>query len=228
MFESFADNLARVREQIHGACARAGRDPDDVTLVAVTKGHPFDAMRVAREHGLVDLGESRVQDALPKLELVDDAVRVHLIGQLQTNKVNKVVGAFASIMTVDRVDLLEKIDRRAQALGVVQPIWIQVNASDEPQKGGCEPEATGDLWAQAFEAAGLDPLGLMTMARYEASEPELRGTFVRLRVLADTLRTVEGGPVALSMGMSDDFVLAVEEGATHIRLGTVLFGERSR
>ena len=226
MFDDFGERLERVREAVGDACARSGRDASDVTIVAVTKGHPFEAMTTARAHDLVDLGENRIQDALPKLERIDDDARVHLIGQLQTNKVNKAVGAFASIMGVDRDDLFDKIVRRAATLETVQPIWIQVNASDEPQKGGCAPEATADLWHRALAAPSVEPLGLMTMARFGAEESELRATFARCRALADDLRTRDGAPLALSMGMSGDYELAIEEGATHVRLGTSLFGPR--
>lgn len=226
MFDDFPERLARVREDVDAACARAGRAPDEVTIVAVTKGHPFEAMSTARAHGLVDLGENRIQDALPKLARIDAGARVHLIGQLQTNKVNKAVGAFASIMGVDRDDLFEKIVRRAATLEIVQPLWIQVNASDESQKGGCAPEAAPDLWGRALAASSVEPLGLMTMARFDAGEAELRATFARLRRLGETLRTRDGGAVALSMGMSGDYALAVEEGATHVRVGTALFGPR--
>ena len=226
MFEDFGTNLERVRARIADACARSGRAADEVTLVAVTKGHPFEAMQVAREHGLTDLGENRVQDARPKLERIDADARVHLIGSLQKNKVNKAVGAFASIMSVDRDDLLERIDRRAGAIGVVQPIWFQVNASDEEQKGGCAPEQTHDLWSAALESGRTPPLGLMTMARFGADESELRSTFARLRELAAGLQDSAGRPAGLSMGMTEDFEIAVEEGATHVRLGTVLFGPR--
>ena len=226
MFEDFGTNLERVRARIADACARSGRSPDEVTLVAVTKGHPFEAMQVAREHGLVDLGENRVQDALPKLERIDADARVHLIGSLQKNKVNKAVGAFASIMSVDRDDLLARIARRAETVDVVQPVWIQVNASDEEQKGGCAPEHTHELWAAALGNERTPPLGLMTMARFGADEPELRATFGRLRTLATDLHDPHGRPARLSMGMTEDFEIAVEEGATHLRLGTVLFGPR--
>ena len=226
MFDDFAERLERVRETIAAARERAGRSDDDVTVVAVTKGHPFDAMTVARTHGLVDLGENRVQEALPKLDRVDADARVHLIGQLQTNKVNKVVGRFASIMGVDRDELLDKIVGRAERTDVVQPVWIQVNASGEEQKGGCDPAATAELWHRAVESPSVEPLGLMTMARFEADEPELRATFGRLRGLAEDLRRRDGAAAGLSMGMSGDYAIAVEEGATHVRLGTVLFGPR--
>ena len=227
MFEDFADRLRSIREQIAAAAQRSGRDPDAVTLVAVTKGHPLQALLTAHAHGVLDVGENRVQEALPKLAELDVPVRIHLIGSLQTNKVNKAVGRFASIMTVDREDLLDRIARRAGELSVVQSVWVQVNASDEAQKGGCDPGATERLWRLMLESSNLEAVGLMTMARYGAGEPELRRTFARLRELAETLEPGKGRPrVELSMGMSDDYVIAVEEGATWVRVGTSLFGPR--
>ena len=233
MFDDFADRLASVRERIDAAARRAGRDADAVTLVAVTKGHPIEAVLVAQRAGVVDVGESRVQDALPKLDQLDmlDTLhvtsRMHLIGQLQTNKVNKAVGRFASIMTVDREDLLERIARRATELQIVQAVWVQVNASDEPQKGGCAPAHTESLWRRARALPGVAAVGLMTMARFGADEAELRRTFVALRSLAGGLEPEPTATrVELSMGMSDDFEIAVEEGATWVRVGTSLFGAR--
>jgi PLP dependent protein len=227
MFEDFADRLRAVRARIARAAERTGREGRDVTLVAVTKSHPVEAMLTAIAHGVVDLGENRVQEALPKLDRLGDRTHVHLIGRLQTNKVNKAVGRFASIMTVDRDDLLERLAHRAQELDLVQPMWVQVNASDEEQKGGCVPEHAARLWERALAARSLQPVGLMTMARYGAPEPELRRTFARLREIARDLGPASGlDRVELSMGMSDDDEIAEEEGATFVRVGTALFGER--
>jgi pyridoxal phosphate enzyme (YggS family) len=221
------DNLELVRERIARACDQAGRDPDEVTIIAVTKAHPVDAMHAAVEAGLLDLGENRVQEALGKIPDAPPAARIHLIGHLQSNKVNKAVGAFASIASVDREDLLEKIANRAVALGLVQPVWIQVNITAEPQKAGCEPEACPALWRRAVELDGARPIGLMGISRFSAPESEVRGDFARLRVLADPLTAEDGESARLSMGMSDDFEWAILEGATHVRLGTVLFGPRT-
>jgi pyridoxal phosphate enzyme (YggS family) len=219
----FGQHLDSVRRRMTAAAGRAARDPSTLTLVAVTKGHDFSVMELALDHGLFDLGENRVQEALPKLErLGDREARVHLIGQLQTNKVNKVVGRFASIMGVDRPDLLERIDRRARSIGVEQSAWIQVNCSGEDQKAGCDPADAKELIGRALDAAGVRLVGLMTMARAGDDESGLRRTFAGLRDLRD--RELPGG--SLSMGMSDDFEVAIEEGATHVRLGTVLFGPR--
>lgn len=222
-FEDFEARLAGVRQRIEEAATRAGRAPGDVTLVAVTKGHDFGAMTTALDHGLLDLGENRVQEALPKLErLGDRPARVHLIGQLQTNKVNKAVGRFASIMSVDRGDLLARIQRRAEETGSVQAVWIQVNTSGEEQKAGCDPEHAPALIESAAEDPAVELLGLMTMGRFDADEPELRRGFEALRRIRD--RRCPG--TGLSMGMSGDFEIAIEEGATHVRIGTTLFGPR--
>jgi uncharacterized pyridoxal phosphate-containing UPF0001 family protein len=136
--------------------------------------------------------------------------------------VNKVVGRFASIMSVDRKDLLDRIVRRAAEIGQVQPVFVQVNTSGEEQKAGCAPDDARKLVEAAAQAGSVELLGLMTMGRAGAAEPELRGSFARLRALRDEL--LPGG--GLSMGMSGDFEIAIEEGATCVRLGTTLFGPR--
>lgn len=222
-FPDFAARLAGTRRRVTAAAKRSGRDPAGITIIAVTKGHDFSAMTTALEHGLDELGENRVQDALPRLERLEGGpAKVHLIGRLQTNKVNKVVGRFASIMAVDRLDLVDRLERRATELCIIQPVWIQVNTSGEEQKGGCSPDDAAALVQAVGSARSLDLRGLMTMGRAGAHEPALRRGFVLLRDLRD--RLCPGA--SLSMGMSGDFEVAVEEGATHLRLGTTLFGPR--
>jgi pyridoxal phosphate enzyme (YggS family) len=227
MFEDLPQHLERVRSNIERACERAHRDPSEVDIVAVTKGHPVEAMFAALDVGLLDLGENRVQEALPKLPALPQHARVHLIGRLQTNKVNKAVGVFSSIASVDRVDLLDKIARRAELSGVVQDIWLQVNITHERQKGGCEREECALLFERASAVPSLRVLGLMGMARYQAPERELRDSFASLRRLAGELSRSSGRTLGLSMGMSDDYEIAVEEGSTQLRLGTVLLGARA-
>ena len=222
-FPDFATRLAGTRDRVSAAALRCGRDPAGITIIAVTKGHDFCAMTTALEHGLIELGENRVQDALPKLDLLGErSAAVHLIGRLQTNKVNKVVGRFASIMAVDRPELVDRLVRRAAELEIIQPVWIQVNTSGESQKGGCEPDDTATLIESVERAGSLDLCGLMTMGRAGADEAALRRGFEILRELRDRLCA----GASLSMGMSGDFEVAVEEGATHLRLGTTLFGPR--
>jgi len=226
MFEAFPEKLAVVRAEIARACERAGRDAREVTIVAVTKKHPIEAMHAALAAGVLDLGENRVQEALPKLEELPDTARVHLIGPLQSNKVNKAVGRFASIASVDRVDLVERISRRATELECRQAVWLQVNISGESQKAGCDPGQAPALADAIRRQPSLRLLGLMGMGRFDAPEAELRRGFASLRELAARLDSDSTEQLGLSMGMSGDYAIAVEEGATHLRLGTVLFGPR--
>lgn len=223
-FDELHDNLQRVRERIVDACARAGRPEGEVRILAVTKGHPVDAIHAAVGEGLIDVGENRVQELLEKLPAVEDSARVHLIGRLQSNKLNKVVGRVETITSVGRRSLVEKIGRRAAEIDLAQKILLQVNISGEEQKGGCEPAEVPDLWALARETEGIEALGLMGMARYDAEEAELRRSFSTLRKLS--LDLSPNRRVELSMGMSGDYEIAVEEGATLLRLGSVLFGPR--
>jgi len=218
--------LQRVRERIARACRRSGRNPGEVQILAVTKTQPLEILNAALDLGLRDLGENRVQEALPKIASLAEHARVHLIGRLQSNKVNKAVGAFASIQSVDHEDLLRRIARRADALGIRQTVWLQVDISGEAQKGGCVPEESAALWEQGLSLDGIQLSGLMGMIRAEDEEAAARKRFARLRELAEPLRRENGDPALLSMGMSRDFEWAVEEGSHQLRLGSVLFGPR--
>ncbi len=218
--------LEKVREDIAAACARAGRSPEEVEILAVTKTHPIETLLEAVGEGLYELGENRVQEALPKIEALPPGVHVHLIGRLQSNKVNKAVGRFASIESVDHLDLLERIARRAAAIEVVQPIWIEVDIAEEPQKAGCPKEQTAELWERARQESSLEIVGLMGMVRLSDDEAQARRRFATLRRLAEGLRRRDGSPARLSMGMSRDYVWAIEEGSHQVRLGSVLFGPR--
>jgi pyridoxal phosphate enzyme (YggS family) len=218
--------LAEVRERIAGAQARGGWD-HPVRIVAVTKTLGPDAVRAALEAGLADIGENRVQEALAKMEGLEGLpIAWHLVGQLQRNKARHAVGRFALIHSLDRMDLGLDLARRA-APGTAQPVLVQVNCSGEPQKGGVEPASLPALLDQVAALPGLALQGLMTMAELTDDESRQRRAFSLLRRLRDE---AEGRGLALpelSMGMSGDYPVAVEEGATLVRLGTVLFGERS-
>ena len=218
--------LESIRERITAACARASRSPKEVEILAVTKTHPLETLLDALSEGLYELGENRVQEALPKIEALPAGARVHLIGRLQSNKVNKAVGVFASIESVDRLDLLERIARRARTLELVQPIWIEVDIAEEPQKAGCPKEQLDELWERALTESSLEIVGLMGMVRLSDDETQARRRFATLRRLAEGLRRRDGSPARLSMGMSRDFEWAVEEGSHQLRLGSVLFGPR--
>jgi hypothetical protein len=223
---NLVDRLAAVRETIDGSLARAGRR-QSVTIIAVTKTHPPDAVREALAAGLRDVGENRVQEAIEKQDALPGVdVRWHLIGTMQRSKARLVAGRFALIHSVDRADLASEIARRV-APGSRQRVLMQVNCSAEPQKGGVEPDLLPKLIDDVLVLPALELCGLMTMAAFDAGEPELRRTFGLLRRLRDEGEKRGAVLPELSMGMSGDFPIAVEEGATLVRLGTILFGERT-
>ncbi len=195
-------------------------------IVAVTKSHPVDAVRAALAAGLRDIGENRVQEALQKQEaLAGVEVDWHLIGTLQRNKARHAAGRFTLVHSIDRWDLAVELDRRVPA-GTRQPVLLQVNCSDEPQKGGIAPEELPELLERVKQLERLDLRGLMTMSALTDDTSEQRRAFSRLRQLREAGERAGHQLPELSMGMSGDYPVAVEEGATMIRLGTVLFGER--
>lgn len=225
-FPELPARLAQAREAIHRHQALGGwRHP--VQIVAVTKTHGADAVRAAVAAGITAVGENRVQEALAKQDqLADVAVEWHLIGTLQRNKARHAVGRFALIHSVDRLDLAQELARRV-APGARQAVLVQVNCSNEPQKGGVEPDALPALLEGLRPLDRLDVRGLMTMAALTADAAEQRGAFRLLRTLRDRAEAAGHPLPELSMGMSADFPVAVEEGATIVRLGTLLFGERA-
>jgi pyridoxal phosphate enzyme (YggS family) len=225
LYPGLAQRLAEVRARIAECQARrAWTHP--VNVIAVTKTHPPEAVRAAVEAGLTAVGENRVQEALSKQEaLTDVQVEWHLIGTLQRNKARHAVNRFALIHSVDSVGLGEELDRRAAA-GTRQPVLVQVNCSAEPQKGGVEPDALPALLDRLAVLERLELRGLMTMAEFTPEAEVQRRAFRRLRELRDGAAARGLVLPELSMGMSGDFLVAVEEGATMVRLGTLLFGER--
>ena len=217
-----------VLERIASASRRVGRDPATVTLVAVSKTVPAEALRDAVEAGFNVLGENRVQEAAAKIPLVTGA-RWHLVGPLQANKARRAVELFDVIESIDSVDLAERIDRLAREVRPADryPILLQVNVDADPAKAGLDPAALEATVARVAELQALELRGLMTIGRLVAEPEAARPTFRRLRQVSEALRDV-GLPIGpeLSMGMTDDFEVAVEEGATLIRVGPALFGER--
>jgi len=225
-FPELPDRLAKARAAIDRHQALRGwRHP--VTIVAVTKTHGPDAIRAAVTAGITAVGENRVQEALAKQDrLADVTVDWHLIGSLQRNKVRHAVGRFALIHSVDRLDLAQEIARRVPEERR-QAVLVQVNCSNEPQKGGAEPDGLPVLLDSLRPLDRLDVRGLMTMAAYTDDAGEQRRAFQLLRTLRDRAEAAGHRLPELSMGMSADFPVAVEEGATMVRLGTLLFGERA-
>ena len=222
-------HLEAVRQRIEQAAKRAGRDAAGVGIVAVTKTHPIAVVQEAAEQGLLDVGENRVQEALGKQDEWPGApVRWHLIGHLQRNKAKLAVGRFVLIHSLDSLRLADALEAAAAKQSVTQDVLVQVNVARESQKDGCAPEEAEAILAHASAQPHLRVQGLMTIAPFTDDVSVQRATFRGLRELRDRLR-FRLPPVALgilSMGMSADFEIAVEEGATLLRLGTVLFGER--
>lgn len=223
-FDGLEERLARVREIIAGAQRAAGL-AHPVRIVAVTKSHGSEAAEAALRAGLRDVGENRVQEALEKQAASPGGLDWHLIGTLQRNKARHVVGRFVLIHSVDRPDLAAELARRVPE-GKRQQVLVQVNCSNEPQKGGVEPEGLGALIDTIAGLPALEVRGLMTMAAYDADRSTQRRTFALLRELRDRVARQDLELAELSMGMSDDYESAVLEGATMVRLGTALFGER--
>jgi pyridoxal phosphate enzyme (YggS family) len=225
-FPALPDRLGQVREVVARHQAIAGWT-HLVSIVAVTKTHPPAAVRAAMAAGLEDVGENRVQEALEKQDAVRDlSVTWHLIGTLQRNKARHAVGRFGLIHSVDRLELAAELARRLPA-GAQQAILVQVNCSGEPQKGGVEPVSLPALLDGMRAMRGLDVRGLMTMSALTEDPAEQRRAFRLLREVRDAAERSGHRLPELSMGMSGDYAVAVEEGATMIRLGTVLFGERT-
>ncbi|MFL5404124.1 MAG: YggS family pyridoxal phosphate-dependent enzyme [Gemmatimonadales bacterium] len=224
-FPGLPARLAAVRETVARHKALGGWS-HDVRIVGVTKTHGPEAVRAAVAAGLGDVGENRVQEAFQKQEALPDVpVEWHLIGTLQRNKARHAAGRFGLIHSIDRADLAGELDRRIQP-GTRQRILVQVNCSAEPQKGGVAPEWLLTLLDQLQTLDHLEVRGLMTMSALTGNSAEQRRAFRLLRELRDEAGRNGHSLPELSMGMSDDFPIAVEEGTTMIRLGTVLFGER--
>lgn len=225
---SLRDNLARVRDDIARVGASEGLS-GAVRIVAVTKGHPPATVRAAWAAGLTDLGENRIQEALKKQEETGDVpVAWHLVGHLQTNKAKHVAGRFAMVHSVDSSRVAEALANAVKTRGDPSrlTVLLQVNLSNEPQKSGCDPAGAAELAHRLTAWSELELKGLMTMAPFTDDEKEQRRVFRGLRDLRDRLERDGLRLPELSMGMSGDYRAAVAEGATLLRLGTVLFGTR--
>lgn len=221
-------NVARVRERIHAAAARAVRRGEDVALVAATKGVDADRVALAAQAGVRDFGENYVQEAQPKIARVGRAVRWHFIGHLQTNKAKQAVGLFDVVQTVDSERLASELDRQARAAGRRLAVLLEVNVSGEETKFGVRPDDAPRLARVVAGLQGLELRGLMTMGRLAADPEQARPGFALLRRLFERIpEQVPEAPMTwLSMGMSGDFEIAVEEGSNMVRVGTALFGPR--
>ena len=227
---SIAERLAGVRARIRDAARSAGRDPSSIRLIAVSKTFPADAIREACTAGQADFGENRVQEALQKMSgTADLPIRWHLLGHLQTNKARKAAPAFSMIQSVDSVELIHKLDLAAADLGTAPELLIQVDLAGEATKFGVPPPEVPRLFDAAGACRAARVVGLMTLPPLPDTPEDARPWFRRLRDLRDEWRS-SGVPAPmlreLSMGMSGDFEVAVQEGATMVRVGTAIFGSR--
>jgi pyridoxal phosphate enzyme (YggS family) len=230
-----AENIQRLQAEIHATAVACGRDPQNIRLIAVTKTYPAEAVLAAADSGISDVGENRVQEAVPKIEEVSEAgeragLRWHLIGHLQSNKARQAVQHFDMIHSVDSERLAREINRHAAAAGKLMQILIQVNVSGEDTKSGLSPdEAEAAVSRIVEECPSVRVNGFMTMAPLDAPE-KARPVFKGLRELRDDLSKrishERFTPTELSMGMSNDYLVAIEEGATLLRIGSSIFGKR--
>ncbi|RKY48224.1 MAG: YggS family pyridoxal phosphate-dependent enzyme [Candidatus Neomarinimicrobiota bacterium] len=224
------ENLARVKERIQKALVRAGRENEEVKIVAVSKTKPPELIRYAIESGIKDIGENRVQEAIPKIEAVGkDKVVWHLVGHLQTNKAKKAVCYFDMIQSVDSVKIARKISSYSEEEGKQIPVLVEVNISGESTKFGIAPEKVKDFVGEISCLRGIKVKGLMTIGPLTYDKGAVRRAFRKMFGIFDDLRRdrIEGVEMEiLSMGMTDDFEVAVEEGTTMVRIGRAIFGER--
>lgn len=224
-----AENLERIRQRIYSACARAARDPATVELLAVSKNHPADAVRALASLGQRLFGENRVQEAKAKIPQCPGHLRWHMIGHLQSNKTRDAVQLFEMLHGIDSLALAADLQRRAEAASKTIPILIETNVAGESTKFGYAPARLLAELEQLNALKRLEIHGLMCMAPYATNPESVRPVFRRCRELARECEGILGAPLpVLSMGMSGDFEVAIEEGSTLVRVGTALFGDRPR
>ncbi|MDP3851034.1 MAG: YggS family pyridoxal phosphate-dependent enzyme [Luteolibacter sp.] len=223
-----ATNLAEIKARIGGACERAGRDPASVQLIAVSKTFPADDVREALEAGHDVFGESRLQEAEAKIDLLPSSLHWHFIGRVQRNKVRKILQRFEMIHAIDSLRLAVYADEVASEIGLFPKVFLQINIGGEESKGGFEPDAIRSEIETLLSLQRLEVMGLMCIPPAVKKAEDSRPWFMALRELRDELENNIGVPLpSLSMGMSGDFEIAVEEGATHVRVGSSIFGKRA-
>jgi len=229
IMSTISENIKLLRERIEEACARVGRDPDEIVTVAVTKTVPPSRIQEAVEAGITILGENRVQEASSKITEVKGDVSWHMVGHLQRNKVKKAIEMFDMIQSVDSIQLAQEIERRCAQAGRTLDVLVEVNTSGEKTKFGVSPASTLDLVAEISQLTNIRVKGLMTIGAFTENENVVRTGFTTLRRLADQIEAAHISGVEmrfLSMGMSSDYIWAIEEGSNMLRIGTAIFGPR--
>lgn len=224
---TIAQRWRAVLERVGAAAQRAGRDPSGVTVIAVAKTFPADAVVAALEAGATDIGENRAQELRDKMSVLGDRARWHFVGPLQSNKARTVAGRVALIHSVDRFGLAEAIARRASSLGATQDVLIEVNIGGESTKAGVEPPRAAALAEEIKRLDGIAVRGLMAIPPATDDRERSRSYFKELAALRDEVAVRAPEATGLSMGMTNDFEIAVEEGATWVRIGEAIFGPRT-
>lgn len=224
---SLAENLDSIQQRIHAACDRAGRDPSSLTLLGVTKGQPPEAVTEAGKLGLTFFGENKIQEAKAKIPQCSGRLRWHFIGHLQSNKCRDAVELFEMIESVDSLHLAQEISKRAEQASKTMPILLEVNLAGEASKFGYNPAKLESELNQINALPRMEIHGLMTVPPWTSNAENVRPVFRQMRELKERCEQILGAPLPhLSMGMSGDFEVAIEEGATIVRVGTALFGAR--
>ncbi|NLD99535.1 MAG: YggS family pyridoxal phosphate-dependent enzyme [Fibrobacter sp.] len=224
MSDMLSDRIMMVQKRIADSCKKVARNPDSVRLIVVTKTHPATVLQQVIDSGIQDLGENRVQEILEKVPHLSGNFTMHLIGHLQTNKVNKVLPYIRWIHSIDRQNLIEKIEQHHS--GEKIKALVEVNTSGESSKNGCLPDQCRALCERILASRSLELRGLMTIGPLHGTETETRAAFSLLRKLAESNSDLLSD-MELSMGMSGDYEWAVEEGSTMVRIGSLLLGERN-
>ncbi len=222
------ENLEQINKNIENACKNSGRELSEVHLIAVSKTKPVEMLKEAYDAGCRLFGENRVQELTEKMPVLPDDIKWHMIGHLQTNKIKYIIGKVALIHSVDTLHLAEAIDKEAAKAGCTQDVLIEINVAGESSKfGTADMDVNKQLIKDVSGLKNLKLKGLMTVAPYTDDPEENRVYFKALKNLADDMREYFDGEPVLSMGMTGDYMVAVEEGATYVRVGTGLFGERN-
>ncbi len=228
--EWIRENLIEIEQQIQKVCERVGRSPKEITLVGVCKTVDLELIEASLSYGIEHLAENKPQEIVRKQPLVKQPAKWHMIGNLQTNKVRQIIDRVAMIQSVDSVKLAEEISKRSVAIGIEMPILLQVNIGDEPQKGGFSEDCLLQVANQIAALPGVSVQGLMCIAPFLEDAEAVRPYFKRMKYHFEELKKIEYNKLTmlhLSMGMTHDFDIAIEEGATMIRVGTGLYGARN-
>ena len=227
MFEHIKANIREIKERIANAAMRSGRNPEEITLVAVSKRHPAEMIKAAVEAGVTDIGESRVQEALPKINELGNITRWHMIGHLQTNKVSKAAELFDMIQSVDSIKLAETLNRAAESHGRTIDCLLEINSTGENSKFGVTPDEVMECINKMIELKHLRLCGVMTIGPFTDDLERIHSTYrMTCEIFKEARKIADEHFTELSMGMSDDFEIAVEEGSTMVRVGTAIFGPR--